>query len=250
MIIAGERRYRAAQAAGLDSIPAVVRSDTDARPISDLDVQRKALIENLQRAELNDFELAVGVTEYLRRELQLESVDDVARLLRRMLNKTLRQGEEGIATRAEALFRQLGRHWPSFTVTQLTVFSLHPELQEQLRLGKLELSKARLLNRVKDDELRRHLMWKTIVNNWSNALLQREIADLGKATTPTMEGEVRRAEIAKRMTSTRRNYVKKRRQLPEAKLAEIEELIERLDLLIVGQQDPAGAETDQENMAA
>lgn len=241
MIIAGERRYRAAQAAGLESIPAVVRSDTDTRPVRDLDVKRMALIENLQRAELNDFELAVGVTEYLRRELQMESLDEVARLLRRMLNKTLRQGEQGTADQVEAMFRQLGRHWVSFTTNQLTVFSLHRELQDQLRLGALDLSKARLLNRVKDVELMRHLMWNAIANKWSSAMLKREIADLSTVRQRTMDGELRRAEIAKRMTATRRAYVKNRRRLPDETLAEIEELMERIDLL-VGVEEEGDAE--------
>ena len=46
-IIAGERRYRAAQMAGLETIPAYVRT------VEDETLMKKALIENIQRAELN-----------------------------------------------------------------------------------------------------------------------------------------------------------------------------------------------------
>lgn len=245
LIIAGERRYRAAQAAGLESIPAVVRVNTEARPLGELDVKRMALVENLQRAELNDFELAVGVTEYLRRELGLESVDEVARLLRRMLNKTLRRGEEEVAERAKGIFRQLGRHWVSFATNQLTVLSLHEEIQDQLRQGALDLSKARLLNRVKDLELMRHLMWNAIANKWTSAMLQREINDLDNAEKRTMEGEVRRAEIAKRMTAMRKSYVKIRRKLPDGTLSEIEQLLQRFDDLVAEAQQLDGEPTAQ-----
>lgn len=53
-IIAGERRWRAAQAAGLHELPVVVR------PLDDRQVAEIALIENIQRADLNAIEEARG----------------------------------------------------------------------------------------------------------------------------------------------------------------------------------------------
>ncbi len=53
LIIAGERRWRAATAAGLTEMPALVRSDEDHREV--------ALIENLQRENLNAIEEAEGL---------------------------------------------------------------------------------------------------------------------------------------------------------------------------------------------
>jgi ParB family transcriptional regulator, chromosome partitioning protein len=53
-IIAGERRWRAAQAAGLHEMPVIVRS------LSDAQVAEIALIENIQRADLNAIEEARG----------------------------------------------------------------------------------------------------------------------------------------------------------------------------------------------
>lgn len=54
MIIAGERRYRAAQKAGLMSVPAYIRK------ASDDDVMEMALIENIQREDLNAIEVALA----------------------------------------------------------------------------------------------------------------------------------------------------------------------------------------------
>jgi ParB family chromosome partitioning protein len=54
-IIAGERRWRAAQLAGLDTIPAVIRDVTDEAAIA------MALIENIQREDLNPIEEAVAL---------------------------------------------------------------------------------------------------------------------------------------------------------------------------------------------
>jgi ParB family chromosome partitioning protein len=53
-IIAGERRWRAATAAGLTAVPALVR------PLSDVDAMAAALVENLQRQDLNPMEEAEG----------------------------------------------------------------------------------------------------------------------------------------------------------------------------------------------
>jgi ParB family chromosome partitioning protein len=54
-IIAGERRWRAAKAAGLDSVPALVRSVRDDHALA------MALIENIQREDLNPLEEAQGI---------------------------------------------------------------------------------------------------------------------------------------------------------------------------------------------
>lgn len=57
-IIAGERRWRAAQIAGLDSIPAVIREVTDEAAIA------MALIENIQREDLNPIEEAMALKRF------------------------------------------------------------------------------------------------------------------------------------------------------------------------------------------
>ena len=58
-IIAGERRWRAATAAGLQEVPALVR------PLADLDAMAAALVENLQRQDLNAIEEAEGFSRLL-----------------------------------------------------------------------------------------------------------------------------------------------------------------------------------------
>jgi ParB family transcriptional regulator, chromosome partitioning protein len=62
MIIAGERRWRAARLAGLDRVPAIVRS---AQELEQLEI---ALIENVQRVDLSPLEQAASI-EYLHEQL-------------------------------------------------------------------------------------------------------------------------------------------------------------------------------------
>ena len=59
-IIAGERRWRASQIAGLSAIPAYIRT------IKDENVMEMALIENIQREDLNAIEIALAYEHYLR----------------------------------------------------------------------------------------------------------------------------------------------------------------------------------------
>ena len=56
MIISGERRYRAAKLAGLDTVPAYVRTANDS------ELTEMALIENIQREDLNAIEEAQGIS--------------------------------------------------------------------------------------------------------------------------------------------------------------------------------------------
>ncbi|MHA1158199.1 MAG: ParB/RepB/Spo0J family partition protein, partial [Alphaproteobacteria bacterium] len=58
-IIAGERRWRAAQRAGLHDVPVIVRD------VSDREALELAIIENVQRADLNALEEAIGYRELL-----------------------------------------------------------------------------------------------------------------------------------------------------------------------------------------
>jgi ParB family chromosome partitioning protein len=84
-IIAGERRWRAAQVAGLHEVPVVVR------PLDDRQVSEIALIENIQRADLNAIEEARGyqrlIAEYGHTQLVLADIvgksrSHIANLLR------------------------------------------------------------------------------------------------------------------------------------------------------------------------
>ena len=55
IIISGERRWRAAQMAGLDTLPAYIRE------VDDEDLHAMALVENIQRENLNAIEIALGM---------------------------------------------------------------------------------------------------------------------------------------------------------------------------------------------
>lgn len=109
-LIAGERRFRAARMAGLDSVPAIVR---DWDQVKRLEV---ALIENLQRDDLNPVEEAQGV----------------------------RQLMEQCGYTQEAAAQRLGKSRPALA-NLLRILSLHEKVQAMVREGKLSAGHARAL---------------------------------------------------------------------------------------------------------
>ena len=71
-IVAGERRWRAAKIVGLKTIPAIVKDYTDTKK------KQVALIENIQREDLNVMEVAVALKELM--DMEEYSVTDVAKV--------------------------------------------------------------------------------------------------------------------------------------------------------------------------
>ena len=136
-IIAGERRYRATRMAELDEIPAIVR---------DWDEQKRleaALIENLQRDDLNPVEEAMGV--------------------RRLMD------EAGL-TQEEAA-RRLGKSRPAIA-NLLRLLTLPDSVLELLKQGKLSAGHARALVTV-DRRRQLQLANLTVQQGWSVRQLER-----------------------------------------------------------------------------
>jgi ParB family chromosome partitioning protein len=84
-LIAGERRFRASQAIGLQSIPAVVREG-----VSDQTMLELALVENLQRADLDPIEKAKGFRQLLDQGLTQDQVAEKVGLQRSTVANFLR----------------------------------------------------------------------------------------------------------------------------------------------------------------
>ncbi len=110
MIIAGERRYRAAKLAGLKSMPVVIR-DYSVREIQEI-----SLIENLQREDLNPIEAASAMKQL-------------------MVEYKLTQDE---------LAERIGKSRPAIANT-LRLLSLTPEVMQMVAEGKLSAGHARTL---------------------------------------------------------------------------------------------------------
>lgn len=121
-IVAGERRWRAARLAGLDEVPVFIRE------MSDEDALTAALIENLQREDLNPLEEALAIQS---------------------LRDRLPGSQEELALR-------LGKS-RSAVANALRLLQLPDEIRESLRDGSLTPGHARALLALPDDDLRQTL---------------------------------------------------------------------------------------------
>jgi len=155
-IVAGERRYRAAKMAGLAEVPVRVLD------LSEKEARLLALVENLQREDLNPYEETLGVLELLSEELG-KTREEVVGLLRQMKNAKEGRIRDNVvpkdAQRVEDIFKALGRMtWESFVQHRLPLLGLPEDLRAALEEGTLPYTAALELKKVKDPEARARLL--------------------------------------------------------------------------------------------
>jgi len=167
-LVAGERRYRAAKEAGLTDVPAVIRNLTDEQAV------QLALIENLQREDLNPIEETEGVLQLLALKLEM-SVDEIPKLLYRMQHQAKGKVAHNVMGSSEneavqAVFASLGTMtWESFVNNRLPLLNLPEDVLEALQQGKIAYTKAQAIARVKNEEQRRDILKEAIAQDLSFA---------------------------------------------------------------------------------
>ena len=116
-IVAGERRYRAARLAGLHTVPCLVKD------MDDQEIMEAALIENLQREDLNPIEEAMGI--------------------RALMDKC--------GYTQEMAAKRVGRSRPA-VANLLRLLTLPKKVRELVKEGKLSAGHARVLAGLNDEE--------------------------------------------------------------------------------------------------
>lgn len=143
ILIAGERRLRAAKLAGIEKVPAIVR-EMDGK-----DTALVALIENVQRENLNYIEEA-----YAYKKL--------------MENYGLTQGE---------IARRVGKQQSTIS-NKIRILALPPEIREVLASEKLTERHARALLKIRDEEIRKNVLKRIVANELNVKQSEKLIADV------------------------------------------------------------------------
>ena len=154
-LVMGERRWRAVQRAGLESIPAIVRDTADD------DLLRDALLENLHRTQLNPLEEAAAYQQLM---------------------------EEFGATQEE-LSGRIGRSRPQISNT-LRLLRLPPLVQRRVAAGVLSSGHARALLGLSDPAEMERLAQRIVAEGLSVRATEEDVAlrDGGKRRAPTRAG--------------------------------------------------------------
>lgn len=142
-IVAGERRYRASRIAGKETIPCIIREFTDDQ------MMEIAVLENLQREDLNAIEEALGFE---------------------MLMKNLNLTQEQLAKR-------VGKS-RSYITNMLGLLTLPTEVKNLVKEGKISTSHARTLSKIENPDQIKELANKIINEN----LNVRQIEEFSKET--------------------------------------------------------------------
>jgi ParB family chromosome partitioning protein len=149
-LVMGERRWRAAQQAGLERIPAIVRA-TD-----DTDMLRDALLENLHRSQLNPLEEAAAYQQLL----------------------------EDFSCTHEELAERIGRSRPQISNT-IRLLKLSPPVQRRVAAGVLSAGHARSLLGVDDAERQDRLAARVVAEGISVRGLEEIVATGGGEAAKT-----------------------------------------------------------------
>jgi ParB family chromosome partitioning protein len=142
LIVAGERRWRAARRAGLDEVPVVVREVAD-----DRELLEAALVENLQRSDLNPLEEAVAY---------------------RTLKERFELSQEETATR-------VGKS-RSTVANRLRLLRLPGEVQDLLRTDRLTAGQALPLVALENEEEVLRLARLAATRGWSARQVEKKAA--------------------------------------------------------------------------
>ncbi|WP_025691487.1 ParB/RepB/Spo0J family partition protein [Paenibacillus zanthoxyli] len=144
-IIAGERRFRASQYCGKATIPAVVRS------FSDQQVTEIALIENLQREDLNAMEVAVAYQGLM----------------------------DQFSLTQEELSLKVGKSRPHIA-NFLRLLTLPEEVKEFVSRGTISMGHARAIVGLKEPELIKQLAQQCVDQQWSVRELEEAVKHLDR----------------------------------------------------------------------
>jgi ParB family chromosome partitioning protein len=148
-LISGERRFQASKIAGLKTIPAYVRTANDQQMIE------MALIENIQRENLNAIEIALSYKR-LMEECDLKQEDLGARV---------------------------GKNRSTVT-NYMRLLKLPPHIQVAIRDNKLSMGHARCLISLEDSTLQNTLFQKALAEEWSVRRLEDAVRQSGNMDTP------------------------------------------------------------------
>lgn len=163
-IIAGERRWRATQIAGLDSIPAIIK------PVSDESAIAMALIENIQRENLNPIEEAMALKR-LQEEFELTQ---------------------------QEVADAVGRSRASVT-NLMRLISLNPDVRLMLEHGDLEMGHARALlslTPLQQSEAAQVVVGKGLSVRQTEALVRKMLSTVEppKKAGPVSDPDIRKLE--------------------------------------------------------
>lgn len=180
-IIAGERRYKASALAGMTKIPAIIRN------LDDKESSKVALLENLQRKNLNPIEEARTYQKIL----------EIDQMTQEELAKTMGKSQSSVANKIRLL-------------------SLPEEIQDSLLKEQISERHARALLNVPDNKTQSELLKNIIANKMTVRALEEEISKQYPKQEKTEEGAT--TNMNENTSSIPTNFINSSPLMPTAEM--------------------------------
>jgi ParB family chromosome partitioning protein len=199
-LVAGERRWRAAQRAGLERVPVIVRESTQQQLLE------LALIENVQRADLNPIEEAHAY-EALKEDFGLSDGD---------------------------IARRLGKGSREAVVNTRRLLNLLPEAQQALLRQQISAGHGRALLKLKEAEQQQQALTAMLADDWTVREAERfgdlvtELGDLDAALAAIRAERMSRSESRKQIKRTTASPTPARTDTTTAEDQDIKRQIEQI----------------------
>ena len=176
-LVSGERRYRAAKVVEMLEVPVLIRQ------LSNEEAMQIALIENLQREDLNPIEETEGILYLLaiKLKMQVQEVEPLLYKIQHQAKGKIAQNVLGSSNGqvVQEVFRALGLiSWESFVSCRLPLLHLPEEILEALRQGRIAYTKAQVIARVKGKEHRQILLEEAISQELTLTQIKERISSI------------------------------------------------------------------------
>ena len=252
-LVAGERRYRAATEVELSEVPVVIKE------LDDESAWAIALIENLQREDLNPIEETEGIIQLLAIKLKSDP-EEVPRTLYRLQKSLQSHGKQEMEDKTgesesdnlesshnvmgnkksgqpntvllelslvEEVFKSIGlMNWSSFVKNRLPLLNLPEDIKLALGQGEIAYTKAKAIASLKDESARTVLLAEAIDRQLSIRQIKERIKSL-RSGLPDQP-----PEIPDRLKAVYQQVKKNRIWEDKKKRRQLETLLNKLENLI------------------
>lgn len=180
-LISGERRLRATKMAGIETIPAYIRD------VNDEDIIAMALVENVQREQLNPIEMALGYQRLL----------------------------EECSLTQEEVAKRVGKNRTTVT-NMLRLLNLPAFIQSALKQGRINVGHARALITIENNRVQEQLLNKIIDFDWSVRQVEDAVKNLstkGKTKAKILSSKDKKDLELIQLSTTLRNKLSTKVQI-------------------------------------
>lgn len=262
-LVFGERRYLAAEAAGLTEIRARILTPDEVQQWKAVDIAQIRLVENLNREDLNAVEETHAIVELLALQLQIPPAE-VPRLLYRLHQQHRKRRSEGstntthtsvgmtslaslngqltqwiddsndavmferVLWEVEYAFEGLGRFsWQTFVQHRLPLLNLPMDVQNAIRAGQLPYSAGKSIARIADEHQRHALLEQAISAGWTREQITQAVRSQVESALPNTKSNSAQAVQFRTLLQTTVNRIKKAK-LSSKEYAKAEKLLQEL----------------------